>query len=771
MRSPIALLALARGRAAASPSAAAGQGFLGGERGRGAALRRHRRLGRARRRAGVYVARGNVRITQPERVLSADWVGFSSATRQGLASGNVVMIEGDDVLRADVLQFQIDSAKGVVFDGKLEGGGTRFLMSGDTIQKTGENTYVFDEGQFTSCKCPEDGREPWAITADKAEPRHRRLRHRAQHRVRGARGPGRLAALDDLPAEEGPRDAASCFPVWNASSRRGFDIGLPFFWAVGERLNLTFTASYLTENGFMPCVDGEYVFGEKSSGRFYGAWIDDKNIDPDDPSTPFSSQRWALELIHDQYLPYDFRLVVDARFFSDNLYAVRLREVLGLPQGPLHRVAGLPREALRPAGPLRLLRRASSTPRTSRTPTTRTATSSCSSACRSSTRRASPRRLDKVVPGLVGSFDVDYTHFWAQDRPDGRLRRRAATSTTCFVDTGIDAIPDGARAQQRRRRRPARRHGRARGRHDVSLEEFVALNPRRRSPERRHRHDARRAFTAGDFVALSDGSLDNFPPGPEGDGDLPGGRAPLRPRASHHHEPPALLPAPPLGRGRGEPGDRATTARSTRPTNSFYEDRNLFSAQLDVRTRLRRALSLPFGMGDALHVLAPHFNWTAITDESQDGQPALHAADRPPPAPAPPPRAHEPDARLGGPHRLRERVHGRPQQPLLRAARGGRGHAALRRRRLRAPVRHRERRLHGRLPRRHLPGRAARIRTKFNVGYDFNAGELDEAMLAVSWSHEEGHDVGMATATSRKPRSSSRRSRSTTSASRTSSRA
>ena len=70
---------------------------------------------------GVYVARGNVRITQPDRVLSADWVGFSATTRQGLASGNVVVIEGEDVLRAEVLQFQIDSVKGVVFDGSLEG--------------------------------------------------------------------------------------------------------------------------------------------------------------------------------------------------------------------------------------------------------------------------------------------------------------------------------------------------------------------------------------------------------------------------------------------------------------------------------------------------------------------------------------------------------------------------------------------------------------------------------------------------------------------------
>ena len=39
---------------------------------------------------------------------------------------------------------------------------------------------------------------------------------------------------------------------------------------------------------------------------------------------------------------------------------------------------------------------------------------------------------------------------------------------------------------------------------------------------------------------------------------------------------------------------------------------------------------------------------------------------------------------------------------------------------------------------------AERIRSRFNVGYDFNAGEVSEALLATSWSHEEGHDLGIA---------------------------
>ena len=321
------------------------------------------------------------------------------------------MIEGDNVLRADVLQFEIDSVKGVVFGGNLEGGSSQFLMSGDTIQKTGKETYVFDKGEFTSCKCPEGEREPWALTAGKADLDMSGYGTARNTTFEVLGRPGRLAAVDDLPAEEGPRDRLPVPDVRNASSRNGFDVGLPFFWAVGERLNLTFTASYLTENGFMPSVEGEYVFGEKSRGAFYGACDRRHEHRPGEP-------------VHAVLLP-----------------------ALGARPPP------------RPV-PARTTSASWSTPASSRTTSTpststssrrsaRTASSSRRPSSRSASARSTatasygaiqyaddqqnpdnqdrdkfllqrlpqlhasgvPQKLDKVLPGLVGSFDVDYANF------------------------------------------------------------------------------------------------------------------------------------------------------------------------------------------------------------------------------------------------------------------------------------------------------------------------------------------------------------------------
>ena len=46
----------------------------------------------------LYVASGNVRIRQTDRVLRADWMAFSDATRQGVASGDVVYTDGTDTV-------------------------------------------------------------------------------------------------------------------------------------------------------------------------------------------------------------------------------------------------------------------------------------------------------------------------------------------------------------------------------------------------------------------------------------------------------------------------------------------------------------------------------------------------------------------------------------------------------------------------------------------------------------------------------------------------
>jgi len=668
---------------------------------------------------GIYTARGNVRIIQPTRVLRADLIVFSAITRQGVATGNVLVIDGEDTLNADVLQFQIDTLEGVVFGGEVGGPTSKFTMTGDVIRKVGDQRYIIDDAEFTSCRCPEEGRQPWKLTASKAD------------LELGAYGKARNAAFEILGVPvlwfpwmiyplNSDRQTGFLFPEWNASSREGTDIGLPFFWAVNDRVNMLFKLAYLTENGIQFTVASDYVFGEKSEGRLVAQYIDDTSIDPENPSSPFSSQRWAAEWVHDQYLPKDWRWVVDARAFSDNRYPFDFRDFQyyrdfryiesttfvekrfgSWDQYGFFTAVKWADDIQNPDDQDRdefLLQRAPQI--------------HLSGLNQAPIEQAS---------NLKVSFDTDYSYFYTRKTGAERFGPRQLVDGV-FVDTGIEAIPDGEERDEFGNVVSADGTEVTLQNGDVitAAEYMLALPP--------------------GSVVSPDGSMDNFAPGPENDGVFEEGeplaagghRLTLNPRLAYPMRIADLVEVYPEIGWQG-------TLYDTEILGS--EMRNLFTAQLDLRTRLRRVLELPFGMGDATHLVEPRFNFTAVSDQSQEDNPLFtpqpfviqqrlrqlelmnvtrDSADRIPEALA---------VTIGVGQRMYTEKLGGEGTSLFAdidtslqydfADRGLTGFF-----------------IDGIL----YPGYG--IRTRFSVGYDFVRNELGEVLLATGWSHPDGHDIG-----------------------------
>ena len=195
----------------------------------------------------------------------------------------------------------------------------------------------------------------------------------------------------------------------------------------------------------MPSVDGEYVFGEQlAAGASTAPGSTTRTSTRTTPRRPSRSQRWAVG-VDPRPVPA-LRLPLGGRraLLLGQPLPLRLQGVLRVPEGPLHRVADLRRDALRArrtatasSAPSQWARR----PAEPRRPGPRRLPAPAPAAA----PRVSgvPQKLDKVLPGLVGSFDVDYTNYW-RDRTTARRRlQRARNVDDLFVDTGIDAIPDG----------------------------------------------------------------------------------------------------------------------------------------------------------------------------------------------------------------------------------------------------------------------------------------------------------------------------------------
>lgn len=548
----------------------------------------------------LYVARGNVVITQPGRSLTADWVAISSETRQGIATGNVVLTEAEDILYAEALSFEIDTSQGIVIQGFLDAHKTGFEMTGDTIRKTGEETYVFDQGTFTTCRCSEEGRDPWKIRAEEAEIEV------------GGYADMRNSSFDILglpviwlPWMRYPvkteRETGFLMPELSNSGRSGTRIGLPFFWAARPNLNVTATPTYLTRRGFKPNLDIEYVFGEKSYGSLFGTIIDDQDVDPDSLDTPFDSLRWATEWIHDQFLPYGWRAKVDATFFSDNLFAFDFDELSSYKHDRfLQSKAFLERRF----GPLQRygfnggiwwaddLQNPDDQDRDDfllqRLPNLQLS--------------GMPQPLPGFARRLQLSFGVDYTNFYSRDDAEDVYPFANVRGDDLFLDTGIDAIPDGSERDEDGNILTLDGNVITADGEVLTAEEFLAR-------------------PGADLSKLILGAIqDDFPFGTENDFRFQEGE----PLGDRGHR---LVMNPRIGLP-FRIADTVEVLPEIGYHGTFYSSRaqssvvrSLFTAMLDARIRTRREVELPFGLGRAVHLMEPRLVYTGVTSASQRDNP------------------------------------------------------------------------------------------------------------------------------------------------------
>jgi lipopolysaccharide assembly outer membrane protein LptD (OstA) len=475
-------------------------------------------------------------------------------------------------------------------------------MTGDTILKTGEETYEFEEATFTTCRCPEEGRDPWQISAKTADVEV------------GGYATTRNTSFDILgvpvmwfPWMRFPvkteRESGFLLPEFSGSGRSGPRLGLPFFWAARPNVNVTVTPTYYFERGFKPSVDLEYVFGERSYGSFFGSIIYDQDIDPNSFDTPYDQLRWAAEWVHDHHLPRGWRAKVDATLFSDNDFPFDFPEFRNLKYERFVQSRAFLEKRFGPgqrygfnggvwwADDLQ-------------NPDNRDRDEFLLHRLPSLQLSGMPQPLPGFARHLQASFNVDYTNFHSRKKAQDVYPRANVRGDDQFLDTGIDAIPDGLEFNDDGYIVTLDGDVITRDGNVLTAEEFLATFP----PEE-------------ELPELEvDGHGDNFPPGPENDykfqegeplGDR-GHRVVLNPRIGIPFRIADVVEVLP------EIGYHGTFYDTDAQSSTM---RSLFTAMLDTRIRTRREIELPFRLGPAVHVMEPRMVYTGITHAGQNDNP------------------------------------------------------------------------------------------------------------------------------------------------------
>ena len=287
-------------------------------------------------KANVYVARGHVELSKADKKLSADYIRFDRNTNRAYAYGDVVLVSGEDIVKGSAINIDLDEQVGSIQEGYVYLKENNFHIVSDSIRKTGEVTYEANNATITSC----DGEKPdWKISAKEIEVAIEGYGTAENATVYVKDVPVLYTPYFYYPAKN-KRQTGFLFPQFGYTDRRGFNVNLPFFWAISDSQDATFYTHYLDKRGVKPGAEYRYILSDTTKGPIMLDGMHDRKVDRDldGSSTPWfgfedpgvqlprtNEDRWWFRMSHHQKAPWDFDAKLDLDLVSDQDYLREFR--------------------------------------------------------------------------------------------------------------------------------------------------------------------------------------------------------------------------------------------------------------------------------------------------------------------------------------------------------------------------------------------------------------------------------------------------------------
>ena len=258
----------------------------------------------------TYEGHGQVEINRGDLSLKADHARLNMATKEMTAWGNVLLREGEDVVECQRLEVNLDTRQGKIHQARLFLKDQNFHITGQEVEKLGENHYRVRDGSFTTCDAK---RPPWKFTVKELEVKDTALGG-------WGTGKGSVFYFEDIPTLYFPwaafpvrneRQSGFLIPRVGYSSSEGPRFYDAFYWAFAKNMDATLYFAYLGERGFKEGLEYRYALTADTRGQANVYYINDREAD---------ENRYAVYIQHQQKLPYDFYLKADVNRVSDHEY-------------------------------------------------------------------------------------------------------------------------------------------------------------------------------------------------------------------------------------------------------------------------------------------------------------------------------------------------------------------------------------------------------------------------------------------------------------------
>ncbi len=265
---------------------------------------------------------GAVRILYKDMTVQADKVIFYDKTKDVVAEGGVVLTEGEDILRCDRLELNIETKKGTIYQGKIFLKKKNFHVTGSKMEKLGESEYRVHDATVTTC----DAKLPyWMFTVKRLDVDIEGYGQGWWSGFRVLDVPVLYFPWAAFPVKR-ERQSGFLFPDFSNSSKWGPEFRLPFYWAIAPNQDATFYGERIGDTrgrGWKEGIEYRYAWSTQAQGQISGNFIWDER---GDESLWWKERkdksRWSIFAEHDQSFPYGYYLKTNINWVSDKNYTV-----------------------------------------------------------------------------------------------------------------------------------------------------------------------------------------------------------------------------------------------------------------------------------------------------------------------------------------------------------------------------------------------------------------------------------------------------------------
>jgi LPS-assembly protein len=265
-----------------------------------------------------YVAEGKVEVWEGNRKLAADRVFLNARTSEAEATGNVILVQEEDVLHSESMKINLETNLGIIIQGSLFLKKQNFYLRGEELERVGEDTYRVRGGSFTTC---EGDRPAWRFTG-----RETLVTLEEYASVWGA-----TFQVKNIPLLYSPylifpvktkRQSGFLIPRISYSNIGGVELNNAYFWAIAKNMDATFSLDLATTQGVGKGLEYRYMRQRDSRGSFYGYHIreTDQYRQKRTEQLDRKPDRWQLDLQHEEYFNQTFFAKGRIRGFSDRQY-------------------------------------------------------------------------------------------------------------------------------------------------------------------------------------------------------------------------------------------------------------------------------------------------------------------------------------------------------------------------------------------------------------------------------------------------------------------